>query len=175
MMLATLVLAVTASGATGPTTAVSVFTVKPSNGDSGYGASVEHFWTPSLSAVLAVSAEPTGVTRFGSTSFGRAPFTSFEDVHPVDLAVRYSFARASRINPYVGIAMRYVRSGPLDNYRPAIGAGARLKLSNRIAIEADWKRLYNQRTVTSFPEPVRDGEFGEGGERRLSFGLAFGF
>jgi hypothetical protein len=174
MMFATLVLAVTASGATGSTTAVSVFTVKPSNGDSGYGAAVEHFWTSSLSAVLAISAEPTGVTKFGSTSFGRAPFTSFEDVHPIDLAVRYSFAKGSRINPYAGIGMRYVRSGSLDNYRPALVAGARLKLSDRIAIEADWKRLYNQRNST-FPETIRDGEFGEGGEGRLSLGLAFAF
>ena len=151
---------------------ISVFGVAPSDGDYGYGVSIDHVWSQRLSTSLVVSSEPTSVTRLDRSSVGVTPRTHFADVHPVDVLVRYHHATSSRFRPYAGVGGRFIRSGSTDNYRTVVNAGLRLALTGRLAMEADWKRLYNQRDAT---EHIRDGQFHEGGTQRTSLGLTWRF
>lgn len=168
----TLLVAATAFGANSPASRLSVFFVDPSEGDHGYGVAVDYSWSAHFSTSFAISSEPTSVTRLVQSSLGQMPVSEFEEVYPVDLLLRYHHVNASRFRPYAGIGGRFIRSGSTENYRPELNAGVRFALSHRLALEADWKRLYNQRSST---EHIRDGQFGEGGTQRMSLGLTWGF
>jgi hypothetical protein len=170
--LVTLLFAVATFGATGSGTIVSGFYVVPAEGDHGFGVAIDHSWAPHFSTYLGISAEPTVVTRLVGSTFGQVPVTTFDDVHPVDFLLRYQYSQSSRIRPYAGLGMRFIRSGATDNYRPELNAGLRFAVTNRISVEADWKRLFNQRDLR---DHVHDGQFGEGGSSRLAVGLGYTF
>ncbi len=140
-----------------------------------YGVSLDYRWMTHLSAMIAVSSEPALVTKFVTTpTFGTGPVSVLEHLHPIDGVLRYHFGMGSRLQPYAGAGVRYIRSGSLDNYRPEINAGFELALTRHVTLDADWKRLYRERDAALFT-PIRDGEFSEGGTRRLSLGLGWTF
>jgi hypothetical protein len=147
----------------------------PSADKRAYGVSLDYRWMTHLSTMIAVSSEPALVTKFvADPAFGTLPATELDRLHPIDGVLRYHFGMGSRLQPYVGAGARYIRSGSLDNYRPEANAGFTLALTRHVTFDADWKRLYRERQPALFTA-VRDGEFTEGGTRRLSLGLGWTF
>lgn len=75
---------------------------------SGYGASVNVFWSPRFSSELAgYRLESDAALRLG----GDIPFElGVEDVEltPITLALQWHFARDAFLSPYVGIGLAYV-------------------------------------------------------------------
>lgn len=169
----TLAFAVTAWGADAPGLRFSAFSIRPSKGDSTLGASVDYSWSKRFSASFGVSEETTPVTTFEDTPFS-VPTTQFEDTHPLDFLLRYHHTNGSRVQPYAGAGVRYVRAGSQDHYRPEVNAGIRVLLTDHLGIEADWKHLYNQRNAMPFRR-IYNGQFGEAGSNRLSVGLGWSF
>jgi hypothetical protein len=148
----------------------------PSPSGRGYGASLDYWWSPRLSTILAMSSEPAVTTRLMRSASGVVPETRFVRLHPVDVAIRYHAGNWWRLQPYAGAGVRYVRSGSLNEYRPLLNAGVILALTRHLSVDADWKRLYNQHQahVTSLGfVPVRDGDFSEGRKARFSLGLGW--
>lgn len=152
---------------------------KPSNypgpSQGAYGAEIEYFSSKNVSAVLAVSSEMTGVTRFVTLSgFGPAPSTSFDRIEPIDVLLRYHFANGSRLQPWLGAGPRLIRVAGNNNWRGVLDGGLTFALTRHFGIDVEAKRLYLQRATQEFTV-AHDGDFGEGSSRRLSAGLSWTF
>ena len=99
-----------------------------------------------------------------------APVTERVDVqsYPIDLTTRYRFANTSRVTPYLGAGMRYVRApqninrlvfvgnGPLfpvtlapysDRFSGEVAGGLTARLTPHIGVEVDVKRLLRSDAV----------------------------
>ena len=145
-----------------------------------YGGEIEYFSSKNLSAALAVSSEPTIVTRFIiAPDLGSIPATSFERVQPIDALLRYHFANGSRIQPWIGAGPRYIRVAGANNWREVLDGGLTIALTRHLGIDLEAKRLYGQRKPTFLQASqvivARNGDFGEGSKRRLSAGLSWTF
>lgn len=145
-----------------------------------YGGEIEYFSSKNLSVALAVSSEPTIVTRFFDVpSVGSLPATSFERIQPIDALLRYHFANGSRIQPWLGAGPRYIRVAGTNNWREVLDGGLTIALTRHLGIDLEAKRLYGQSkpTILEVSQSIvaRNGDFVEGSKRRLAAGLSWTF
>jgi hypothetical protein len=144
----------------------------------GAGIGMAHDWNVHWTTELSIATQSRQLlnTRF-ITVFDpngnfplTAPVTERVGVHsyPIDLTTRYRFENSSRVTPYLGAGVRYVRapqdisrsilvdSGPIypvtlepysDRVSGEVAGGLTLRLTPHIGVEVDMKRLLRSDAV----------------------------
>jgi outer membrane protein W len=144
----------------------------------GAGIGMAHDWNSHWTTELSIAAESRQIlsTRLitvnnpsGNTPLN-VPVTENASVQsvPIDLTTRFRFANTSRVTPYLGAGVRYVRApqniqrlivignGPLvpvtllpysDRTSGEVAGGLTVRLTPHIGVEADVKRLLRSDNV----------------------------
>lgn len=106
---------------------------------------VSYFFTPNIAAEL-VLATPI---RHKATLNG-ADLGSFKELPPT-LLVQYHYTGYGEFKPYAGLGMTYLRTMSVDmgslglslhNYGPTLQVGADYKITDRISLNADIKKIF---------------------------------
>ena len=142
----------------------------------GAGIGMAHDWNHHWTTELSIATERREVlsTSFITVITGNTATTApvtyrvYAQSYPIDLTTRYRFANSSRVTPYLGGGVRYVRApqnihrliiignGPpvpvkltpyADRISGEVAGGLTLRLTPHIGVEVDMKRLLRSDTV----------------------------
>jgi outer membrane protein W len=113
-----------------------------------YGAAFDRFFTPRVSAQIAVSFErhhTYGYVVNPDGSFGNVTPVGFR-TYPIDAALRYHFPNETRWTPYLGVGARYVRAPYVSrdfryqtHFGPEIVGGTTFRVTRAFAVVLDGK------------------------------------